>query len=76
MSRFHLGVAAATLLVGSAGGTAQADTVWHYPYKGAPFATESGSTAREIVNPRLSRTAVRLRHTKTVRAAGTAPPAR
>lgn len=38
--RLMLNLAAATLLVGTVAGQAQADPVWHFPFKGAPYATK------------------------------------
>lgn len=43
MNRSSLKLAAATLLIGTFAGQAQADTVWHYPYKGQPYATRDDS---------------------------------
>ncbi len=45
-------VAAAILAIGVAAGTvgsrAQAETVWHFPYKGVPYATQTTPTVREF----------------------------
>jgi hypothetical protein len=35
-------------LAGSIGSRAEAETVWHFPYKGAPYATETAPTVREF----------------------------
>lgn len=43
MNRSFLKIAAATLLIGAIAGQAQADPVWHYPYKGLPYATNDDS---------------------------------
>lgn len=34
-------------LAGTIGGQAQAETVWHFPYKGVPYATETAPTVRD-----------------------------
>ena len=64
MSSLYRALAATAILIGSAVGHAQADTVWRYPYKGSPYAVESGSSAREIIKPRLSK-AERVRAGRT-----------
>ena len=76
MSRLYSTLAATAILVGSAVGHAQADTAWRYPYKGVPYAVESGSSVREIIKPSLSKTVIRLRQAKRVRAAGANAPTR
>lgn len=43
MNRSVLKLAAATLLIGTIAGQAQADTVWHYPFKGQPYGTHDDS---------------------------------
>ncbi len=35
-------------LAGSIGSRAEAETVWHFPYKGAPYATQTAPTVREF----------------------------
>lgn len=35
-------------LVGLIGSRAEAETVWHFPYKGTPYATETAPTVREF----------------------------
>lgn len=37
---------ALALLAGASMGPAQAETAWHFPYKGAPYATQSGPAQR------------------------------
>lgn len=39
MNRFFLKLIAGALVVGAAASQASADTVWQFPYKGAPYAT-------------------------------------
>lgn len=39
MNRFFLKLIAGALAVGAAGSQAAADPVWHFPYKGTPYAT-------------------------------------
>ena len=41
--------AATALLAGSIAGQAQAHTVWHFPYKGAPYATNTDNVASPAV---------------------------
>ena len=41
--------AATALLAGSIAGQAQANTVWHFPYKGAPYATNTDTVASPAV---------------------------
>ncbi len=40
---FMLGVAASAI-----GSRAQAEIVWHFPYKGAPYATQTTPTVRDF----------------------------
>ena len=42
--------AATALLAGSIAGQAQANTVWHFPYKSAPYATNTYTVARAVVS--------------------------
>ena len=37
----------AVSLGATAGGAAQAEIVWHFPYKSAPYATETAPTVRD-----------------------------
>lgn len=71
MSRLYTTLVATAVLIGSAVGHAQADTVWRYPYKGTPYAVETGTSVRELIKPSLTKAAVRLRHAKRVHAADT-----
>lgn len=70
--RLLLNLAAATLLVGTVAGQAQADTVWRFPPKGgAPYAVphEHGSSVTRV--PKASKSkAVHVRAAKRTHVAG------
>jgi hypothetical protein len=55
MNRSFLKIAAATLLIGTLAGQAQADPVWHFPYKGQPYATNDASAHTTSVRKFASR---------------------
>ena len=42
--------AATALLAGSIAGQAQANTIWHFRYKGATYATNTYTVARAVVS--------------------------
>lgn len=49
-------------------GQAQAETVWHHPYKGQPYATQS-APAYKAAPVQAARTAKHQRHAVSVRTA-------
>lgn len=51
-------VLAFAALAGISASQAQADTVWHFPYKGAPYATQS-APVRQAAPVRITRNASR-----------------
>lgn len=69
--RLMLNLAAAALLVGTAG-QAQADTIWRYPFKGAPYAVPYEHNDRVALGQKTSKSkAVHARAAKSTHIAGT-----
>jgi hypothetical protein len=76
--RLLLNLAAATLLVGTVAGQAQADTVWRFPPKGgAPYAVPHEHNDRVALGQKKAKPkAVHARTAKRIYAAGSKPAIR
>lgn len=61
-------LAAFALVAGASAGQAQAETVWHFPYKGALYATQSAS-AYKAASVHVVRMAKHHNHDARVRTA-------
>lgn len=61
-------IAALTLVASASVGQAQAETVWHYPYKGQPYATQSAPVYK-AASVHVVRTAKHQHHAARVRTA-------
>jgi len=61
-------LAALALVVGASAGQAQPETVWHYPYKGQPYATQSAPTYK-AASVQTARTANHVHHAARMRTA-------
>ena len=55
-------------VAGASVGQAQAETVWHFPYKGAPYATQSAPVYK-AASVHVVRTAKHQHHAARVRTA-------
>jgi hypothetical protein len=60
--RLLLNLAAAALLVGTVAGQAQADPVWHFPFKGAPYATNDQNARVTHVGKSIKQAAKQREH--------------
>jgi hypothetical protein len=69
--RLMLNLAAAALLTGTVAGQAQADTIWRFPYKGAPYAVPHEHNGRIAIGQNTRKPkAVHAREAKRTHVAG------